>query len=126
MQTSPAVQQRLCVVHAAPRGTHDTHVPPLQTSTDEQHEFPHAVCPWVHAATVVAHVEVEGLAHAVPFWQQAWPHGVVPAGHPHSPADALRQAMPALQQHGPHGVVPAAHGEALTVVGPVQVAGRAA
>jgi hypothetical protein len=46
-----------------------------------------------------AQVAVAGLLQATPFLQQAFPHGVVPAGH----AQALRlgemHATPARQQH---------------------------
>lgn len=72
-----------------------------------------------HEATVPRQVLVEGLAHAVPAAQQAAPHGVWPAGHPHVPVERLVQAMPAWQQHGPHGVVPAPQG---AFVGPLHAA----
>ena len=55
--------------------------------------------------------------HAVPAGQHVGlvvvPHGVVPAGQPHTSREASRQATPLSQQCPPHGVVPGGQQHAL-------------
>jgi len=76
-------------------------------------------------AAAVASDEAKGqpAPHACPAGQQVreapLPHGVVPAGHPHSPADLSWQATPLLQQLVPQGVVP--FGQQHDVAGSVHV-----
>jgi hypothetical protein len=66
--------------------------------------------------------QLESL-HPLPLAQQVRfapaPHGVVPAGHPHTPAVWSAHATPAAQHVVPHGVVPA--GQQHTVAGSEQV-----
>src|SRR5581483_7288098 len=124
MQASPGAQQVAPAAQGKPEPMQleAAQVPPTQAApVAAQQLFPHGTWPCVHAATAVAHVEVDGLAHAVPVLQQADPQGVVRTGHPHTPLAASRHAIPRWQQQGPHGVVPAAHGEGPTLVGPEHV-----
>jgi hypothetical protein len=96
------------------------HLPLMHAWSLEQHWLPHGGWPSKHAtAWPLRHVLVLGSPHAIPAWQQALPHRVVPAGQPHVPVALLTQAIPARQQHGPHGVVPAPQG---TFVGPLHAA----
>ena len=108
------------VVHADV-GAQDPHVPLLQHWPEAQQVVPHATPAPVHPATAAAHVDFAALAQAVPPWQHALPHFVVPAGQPHVLVVAFAHATPALQQHDPHRVVPAPHGSSLAVVAPVQL-----
>lgn len=68
MHAWPLVQQVLPAEHAAPEAMQFVQVPPAHTwPVEAQHLVPHATWPWVQATAAVAHVEVEGLAQAVPF-----------------------------------------------------------
>jgi hypothetical protein len=61
------MQQTLPTVQAAPDAMQVVQVPLTQTWPDEQHVVPHTTWPCVQATAAVAHVECDGLAHAVPF-----------------------------------------------------------
>lgn len=68
MHAWPGVQQVAPVAQEPPEATHAVQVPLTHTwPVAEQHALPHGVCPCVQATVEVAHVEVEALAHAVPF-----------------------------------------------------------
>ena len=98
-------------------------LPALQHRPDAQHVLPQTTPPVLQASTAPLQVELATLPHATPLWQQALPHGVVPAGQPQCPVLVSRQATPLVQQQLPQGVVPAAQGAAPADVGPVQSGG---
>jgi hypothetical protein len=65
---SPGVQQVAPAVQEAPEVMQAVQAPLTHTSpVAEQHALPQGVCPCVQATAAVAQVEVDGLAHAVPF-----------------------------------------------------------
>src|SRR5207248_4408490 len=79
-------------------------LPVLQHWPAGQQVLPHTAPPLLQASTAPLHVELATLPHATPLWQQALPHGVVPAGQPQCPVLASRQATPLVQQQLPQGV----------------------
>src|SRR5947207_11415968 len=86
--TCPVGQTHVVPEHTPPVG-HVTHVPPQHVCPKEQHVVPHAAWPCVQATAAVAHAEVSECAQAVPPSPHADPHGLVPAGHPHTPVVLL-------------------------------------
>lgn len=114
-QTWPVGQQIVWFAHTCPSGQQMLLFTQTLFCVPQQLE-PQAAVPLGQTATGPRHVLVAGFAQAMPAWQHAVPHCVVPAGQPHWPVEKFLHAMPAWQQHGPHGVVPAPHG---TLVGPL-------